>query len=118
MESLMANFVQFSCLIAEFLFMERTLDTKFKFWDFPEIILFFKILSLKSFARQVRQFTHSTSGGNNSAPFHLWWIEAMLKHKKSLRYSVRDCLQYFPLLSISLRIQKHSKGFLVLQEKH
>ena len=31
MESLIANFVQFSCAIAEFLFMERTPDTTFKF---------------------------------------------------------------------------------------
>ena len=48
------------------------------------------------------------SDGNNLAPFHLWWTQTMLK-PKSLRSSVRCCLEYFLLLPISLRMHENPK---------
>lgn len=53
---------------------------------------------------------------NDLAPFHLSWTETMLK-QKSLRYSVRNCLKNFLLLSISLRIHKNSKNVLFFCKK-
>ena len=55
---------------------------------------------------------------NDSAPFYLHWTETMLKHKKSLRYSLRDCLANFLLLPISIGIHKNSENIFVLQWKH
>ena len=66
----------------------------------------------------MRQLIHSTSGDNNLAPFDMWCTETILKHKKGLKYYLRDCLENFLLLPLSLRIHENSNNVLILQEKH
>ena len=57
----------------------------------------------------MRQLVHSTSGDNEPAPFYSGRKEAMLKHKKRLRYFDNDCLENFSPLPISLK--KFQKRF-------
>ena len=94
MESLIADFVQFSCAIANFFFGGGggggagggywSLGYVWaQFWELPEISLFPKILSLQKspVVRQlmrhlvvqqlVKHLVHSTFGDNNLGPFHL-----------------------------------------------
>ena len=65
---------------------EALRNNSMKFWDFPDISLFSKVLSLKSFSNSYSQFIT-----NNHALFHLWWKENLLNHQKVSKYYVHGC---------------------------
>ena len=65
MESLIADFVQFSCTIAKFLYLERRLDTM-------STLNLLKDPKSEVVRQLVKQLVHSTSGDNKLSSFHLW----------------------------------------------
>ena len=60
------------------------------FWDFSDISLFPKILSLKSSAIREATLMYQFIT-NNHTSFHLWWKKNLLNHQNILKYYQHDC---------------------------
>ena len=60
----------------------------------------------------MRQIVHWFSGDNNLIPFHLRWIEIVLKHEKFYKCFVQDCRNNHPRgvpLEFSMQVKVISK---------
>ena len=80
MERWIAEFVQFSSAIVNFLYLERKVGIWLCYtqdWDlrFSKISPFPKILRLKSLGYLVRKLMYSVCSNNNVALIHLQWME-------------------------------------------
>ena len=99
-KSSISVFQEYLLVLTKFLFQEEewTLsNNSIKFWNFPNISQFPKILNVESFATGIYQFIT-----NNHFLFYLWWKENLLNYQKVWKHYENDFLQNFILFSMFL----------------
>ena len=80
-------------------------------WDFGYIYYFLISLDSKSgvVQRLVRHLVHEVSDARHQVPFHLWWMEHILKIFKIPVNYAKDCRKIFLLLLTFLKMVKRSE---------
>ena len=94
---------------SKYLFMQGRLATRqcpMQFWDFSNIFLFLKILSLWVIWQLVRQLLYKFYWTKYQVCFCLWWLETVLKLCKGHKYYEQNCLKTSLLLLLSLNMIK------------
>ena len=69
-------------------------------WDFPNISVFLKILSVKSFGNSP---AHQVCYNRYQVSFYLWLIGSVLKHCKIPKYYFQDCRWFLSGVRISYK---------------
>ena len=94
-KSLISTLAVFWLLLPKFITGREIGHVSTQIWDFPDISLFIKTLSL-------RQLVYQVCYTRNHVPFYLWLIGSVLKHCKVQKYYDQDCLKILFLLSTLL----------------
>ena len=121
-KSSISTFACFLAVIPKFKFWKGVWALGYvstQIWDFPNIWLFSKIASLKSFGNLWgNSYTKFAILGRYQVSFYIWLIGSVLKHCKVPKYYDQDCLKAFFLLSkLPMVIQISRKRMLIWFKK-